>query len=112
MKFSEAKKILSPCVYKLTFPDGKMYVGKTKCLKDRVHLYSNKEHSTCKVDAAISKFGIDNVDVEIVCKVDGIKKSDLELVLSVLEIKYIRDIDTIYPKGYNVSSGGGYWVFP
>ena len=38
MKLSEVKDN-SACVYKLTFPDGKMYIGQTKDLKKRMQLY-------------------------------------------------------------------------
>lgn len=35
MKLSEVKDS-SACIYKLTFPDGKSYVGQTKDLRSRV----------------------------------------------------------------------------
>lgn len=39
MKFEEANKLKCACVYKLTYPDGKCYIGQTKCLGNRVRLY-------------------------------------------------------------------------
>lgn len=39
MKFEEAKYLQCACIYKLTYPDGKCYIGQTKCLHDRMKLY-------------------------------------------------------------------------
>lgn len=97
------------CVYCLTFPDGKEYVGKTLDIGSRIDLYIrniDKEGSGGRVMDAIRSFGIDNIEISVLCRVDGMSRSDKELCLNILEIRYIRERDCIYPKGYNTSVGG------
>ena len=38
MKIRDVKESVA-CIYKLTFPDGKIYIGQTKDLKNRMRLY-------------------------------------------------------------------------
>jgi hypothetical protein len=59
-----------------------------------------------KVSEAIKEFGIENIDVRVLSQVKCNNEVDLELCLSIMEIRYIRELDTIFPKGYNVSLGG------
>ena len=109
MKIEEAKKRRCACIYKLTFPDGKGYVGQTKDLGNRIRLYGSpilKQGNPTKVQDAISQYGMDNVHVSILREVRGFEGDDLSVVLAVLEIKYIRQEGTIWPDGYNVSIGG------
>ena len=96
------------CVYCLEFPNGMRYVGKTRNLGDRIRIYlRNVDEGTIgKVCDAIREFGWDSVNFSILASVSGMSKDDTELCLSILEIKYIREMDCIFPKGYNVSFGG------
>lgn len=105
MKLDEAKKFRGSCVYCLEFPNGKRYVGKTKCLRDRLGLYERFGGSS-SVDAAIKEFGWDVIDIQVLSDVECSDKVDLELCLGILEVKYIRDLCTLVPNGYNVSLGG------
>ena len=96
------------CVYCLEFPNGMKYVGKTCNLGDRMRIYM-RTIVGCdggKVCDAIREFGVDNVDFRVLASVSGLCKDDLELALGILEIKYIREMDCIWPRGYNVSFGG------
>lgn len=109
MKFEEAKKKSCACVYKFTFPDGKCYVGKSKNLAKRINLYLmslRDEQKSTKVVEALRIFGTEGVTVDILSEPKNVSEKDKDLVLSILEIKYIRENDSIYPKGYNVSIGG------
>lgn len=108
MKFEDVKSLVS-CIYRLRFPDGKFYVGQTKDLRGRIRLYercigdvSHDERVICALRAC----GIENVDIDILCEPSGLSGDDLSLCLSILEIKYIKENDCIYPKGYNTSIGG------
>ena len=96
------------CVYCLDFPNGMKYVGKTSDLGNRIRIYLRNLESGGggKVCDAIREFGVDNVDFRVLASVSGLCKDDLELALGILEIKYIREMDCIWPKGYNVSFGG------
>lgn len=94
------------CIYSLVFPNGKRYVGKTKNLGSRVKLYEDYGGST-EVNKAIEEFGgLDNMELEVLQEVKCRDEVDLELCLGILEIKYIRELGTVYPNGYNVSLGG------
>lgn len=93
------------CVYCLEFPNGMKYVGKTHDLGSRVGLYRRFGGSS-KVDGAIKEFGLENTSMRVLCSVGGMSKVDTELCLGILEIKYIREMDCVWPKGYNVSLGG------
>lgn len=111
MKISDAKLKHVSCVYCLTMPNGKSYIGKTRNLSDRLKLYEriyngdiSKENS--RVNDAIKEYGLESVDVSILGEVKCSDMVDLELCLSIMEIRYIRELDTIFPKGYNVSLGG------
>lgn len=107
MKLTDVKSGKFPCVYCLTFPDGKQYVGKTHDFSKRVKLYTNEKFKKSgRVNEAISKFGADSVEIEILSRINCPNDVDLELCLSIMEIKYIREKDCVYPKGYNVSLGG------
>ncbi len=105
----EISQNVKNCIYRLVFPDGKYYVGKTKDLRKRVRLYErnmNDSDGSSHVMTALREFGIENVGIEVLTSVSSRSESDIELCLSILEIKYIRDQDCIYPKGYNTSIGG------
>ena len=108
MKLENVKSSVS-CIYRIKFPDGKYYVGCTKNLRERAKLYkrSLKDMSNnSRVICAMREFGVENVDVDILCPITGLSGEDLSLCLSILEIKYIRKQDCIYPNGYNTSIGG------
>lgn len=115
MNLEEAKKKNVSCVYRLNFPNGKSYIGKTKDLSNRIRLYEQLIGSTEKetpVHKAIIEFGLNSVDVEILVQVSTSVEEDLDYALSILEIKYIRKMDTFAPNGYNVSIGGEIFSIP
>ena len=108
MKFKNVKSSVS-CIYRITFPDGKYYVGQTKNLAKRVHLYERCMRDVShdeRVICALRACGVENVDIDILCSVTNMSGDNLSLCLSILEIKYIKENDCIYPKGYNASIGG------
>lgn len=106
MTLVEAKKKSISCVYCLEFPNGKKYVGKTKELNKRMGLYERFESTSNALGEAIKEFGLDSVDVKVLCELSCRDKVCLDLALSILEIKFIRDLDTLVPNGLNVSIGG------
>lgn len=109
MNYSEAKNQKIACVYKLAFPNGKSYVGQTRNLRERLKLYLSAisfKKDKSAVDLAISEFGLDSISIDILASPTGLDGDDLLLVLSILEIKYIRDLNTLSPNGYNMSIGG------
>ena len=109
MRTEEALECRFSCVYMITFPNGKKYVGKTKDFRDRVRLYRRKFEVgdfSGQVMKAIQKYGLDVLDWSVLVRLDGLDGDDLELCLSILEIKYIRENGSLYPDGYNTSIGG------
>lgn len=109
MRTEEALECRFSCVYMITFPNGRKYVGKTKDFRDRVRLYRRKVEVgdfSGQVMKAIQKYGLDVLDWSVLVRLDGLDGDDLELCLSILEIKYIRENGSLYPDGYNTSIGG------
>ena len=106
MKIEEAKKCYYACVYCLEFPNGMKYVGKTKDLNKRMGLYLRFESTNKYLSEAIREFGWDSIEISVLSRVSCKDGVDLQLCLSILEIKYIRELCTLYPSGYNVSLGG------
>ena len=113
MRFSEVKGSFA-CIYRIKFPDGKCYVGQTLNFYDRFKLYERIYRGKMGVDSskrgrvrnAIARFGLDSLEIDVLQKVSAGSKEDLQLCLSILEIKYIREQACIYPNGYNTSIGG------
>lgn len=109
MKIKDFLKRTDKCIYCLDFPNGKSYVGKTSNLGNRIRLYlrniEGKENSG-KVAEAIKQFGVDNVELRVLSSINVSDKTDLELCLSIMELRYIRELNTLFPNGYNVSLGG------
>lgn len=110
MTIKEAKMKHISCVYCLTMPNGKSYVGKTRDLSGRMNIYSGISDGMFsgdnKISEAIKEFGVENIDVRVLSQVKCNNEVDLELCLSIMEIRHIREMGTIYPNGYNVSLGG------
>lgn len=104
MEFIEAKRKSDACIYCLTFPNGKCYIGKTKDLGSRMGLYKRFNGDNNKyLQGQIDEFGLDAIDVSILTSVKCKNDVDLDICLSLLEIKYIRELGTLYPDGLNVS---------
>lgn len=108
MSLEEVKSISISCIYRITFPNGKCYVGQTVDLGSRVRLCERcmSMKTRGRVSDALREFGIENVSWDVLRAVSVDDKDDLKLCLSILEIKYIRENDCIFPKGYNTSIGG------
>lgn len=106
MKIEEVKSCHYSCIYCLVFPNGMKYVGKTSDLGKRIDVYLKFDGSNKELSLAVNEFGWDNIDICVLSCVDCKDKVDLELCLSILEIKYIRELNTLFPNGYNVSLGG------
>jgi hypothetical protein len=54
------------------------------------------------VGRSIKKYGKDNFKIEVI-DVSATNKDDLDL----LEIRYIKELNSLHPNGYNLSLGGG-----
>ena len=94
------------CIYKLTFPNEKVYVGQTKNFKKRMQQHKNKAFNK-KSDGynnylycAIRKYGWDNIKKEEVFSCN-------ENLVDLFETEYIKFCKSTQKKfGYNLDSGG------
>ncbi len=87
-------------VYKCTnLVNGKIYIGQTiRTLKIRKYEHSRSIRSL--IGKAIKKYGIDNFMFEIIDTARDMKE------LNDLEVKYISELKSIAPAGYNLKEGG------
>lgn len=87
-------------IYKAEFPNGKVYIGKSKNFDDRKlkHSYSTRYYNT-KLTKAINKYGFDSINWEIIYETEDIEE------LNKMEIELIKKYDSI-KNGYNTSIGG------
>lgn len=107
MNMLDCLKRHDSCVYCLDFPDGKSYVGKTLDLGGRISLYiGDVGVDGGGIRPLIDEFGAQNISLRILFSMSGQKKDDKDLCLSLMEIKYIRELGTLRPNGYNTSLGG------
>ena len=82
--------------------NGMQYVGQTSNISARNrHFKSLKSRYSCEIlDSDRRKYGVDNFELEILAEVETQEEA------WELEQTFIKAYNTIYPNGYNVSSGG------
>ena len=83
------------CIYKLTSPSGKIYIGQTQCLYRRFRDYRKPKANEYLMNA-ILKYGLENISVEILEK---------DLLLDELDEREQFYLDTLQPfkdNGYNI----------
>lgn len=100
------RKSSTYCLYKLTFPNEKCYIGITRQnLNARWlcgHGYKPKKGKTSIIDNAIKEFGWDNVIKEVLIDYSMTKEE-----AAVAEIEYISKYNSNDPRyGYNIQEGG------
>lgn len=106
MKFEELKNEKFACIYMLTFLDGMRYIGKTKDIGGRIRLYKKNMNKKGLISKHIDRYGTQCVDISILNRVSLTNADDLDVVLSILEIKHIKENGTLSPNGLNLSIGG------
>lgn len=97
------------CIYRITFPNNKNYIGRSiKPLYNIKHRYFVTELKNSKrpVIQAIKKYGVENVIIDIIEEYNDITN----LLLNEKEYNYIKEYNSmIFENGYNVAEGGGYY---
>lgn len=89
-------------VYCLTSPSNKKYIGQTIRGLDK-RLSEHEQRPDCLIIFnAIKKYGIENLKREILFTNDDDDEDELDEI----EIKYIKEMNTLYPNGYNIRTGG------
>jgi group I intron endonuclease len=90
-------------IYKITNPFGKIYIGKTTRLNDRISCYRNNQSPEQRlISRSISKYGWDNHIFEIIDEAPFIELNELEQ-------KYIQEYNSFFPnnkQGMNLTKGG------
>lgn len=88
-------------IYKLTNTiTGKLYIGQTTMSLARRWAVHKAARRTSPLTSSIKKHGAKNFKVEIIDRATSLDE------LHKLEVFYIKDLNTVYPYGYNLSSGG------
>lgn len=92
------------CIYKLTSPSGKIYIGQTKDFKKRMSQYRQGAAKGQRyLRAAIKKYTWDNFSYEILKELRTHSSEKLDK----WEIYYIQKYKSTDPEiGYNISTGG------
>ena len=95
------------CIYMLTSPSGKRYIGQTINLKNRMQKYAcNDSKAQVAIYRAIKKYGWKSFDVDILLEVK--RNDNVREILNIFESAFIRKLNTIDPYGYNLTYGGDY----
>ena len=94
-------------IYKYTSPSGKCYIGQTKHEKERrkAFLNENKDYSGPRINNARLKYGPRNFEYEIIFRVESLIESEVNELLNLKEMQYIKLFDS-FENGYNSNSGG------
>lgn len=93
----------SGVIYRLSFPNGKSYIGMTERTLDwrlRSHVYCAKRGHRSALYSAIRMYGADAISAEILARGDS--RADLQD----LERRFIAEFNSRSPGGYNLTSGG------
>jgi group I intron endonuclease len=96
-------------IYKITFPSGKVYIGRTYNVRKRIAGHKRSafnKNSSNSVHRAMRKYGRDNWKVETLAEIDG------ESAAIIMEEKLIKEHDSVrngYNDTYNGNGGGDIW---
>ena len=83
------------CIYKLTSPSGKIYIGQTQSLYDRVRRYRGGKFNKY-MKRAVDKYGLENIKLEILEKDIPLEKLDER------EQFYLDTLQPFGDNGYNI----------
>lgn len=90
-------------IYKITNKlNNKIYIGQTVDFKKRMkeHRYGRNIRQNMLIDRAYRKYGAENFEEEIIYEANTQSEADE------IERKYINELSTLKPNGYNVLEGG------
>lgn len=90
-------------IYKLTNNfNGMSYIGQTiGTVSARIRGHKSLKNNKCPyLKNAINKYGFENFKIETLAETED------RVLLDQLEIKFIKEHNTLFPNGYNLKSGG------
>ena len=88
------------CIYKLTSPSNKIYIGQTQCLYDRIRRYRGGKFNKY-MKRAVDKYGLENIKLEILEKDIPLEKLDER------EQFYLDALQPFNDNGYNICKEAG-----
>lgn len=101
MKLMSLSGIKNYCIYRLTSPSGKVYIGQTCNFKARMRKYKGKATiNQQKIYRAIQKYGWDNFTKEIILENLTLEEANQK---EILQIKLHNSVK----EGYDIAHGGG-----
>ena len=90
----------NPCIYMITSPSNKIYVGQTTNFKKRYNSHKNSNNTQQKLYYSFNKYGFENHKIEIIHYCNKNELNNWEKF-------YIKLFDTFSSKhGLNLTSGG------
>ena len=96
---------VTQCIYRLTSPSGKCYIGQTLNLKKRLNHYKNLDcQQQTNLYHAIVKYGWDCFILDILW--EPTNKEHIKQQLNELETHYMKEHNSLQPNGYNLKLGG------
>ena len=94
------------CIYKITNNlNGKSYIGQSKAkVRNRWHRHicGDKSYKNSAIHNAITKYGTNNFTFSVIDICETVEQMDYK------EKMYIKQINTVAPNGYNITTGGGH----
>jgi group I intron endonuclease len=102
IKDEEIKEVMGPrgIIYKITSPSGKIYVGQTvRSFEKRMQEHRQETSCCTSIKRAIDKYG-DEMNYEII--EDNVPQEQLDE----REIYWIKELNSLAPSGYNLTTGG------
>ena len=81
-------------------PDGKFYIGQTENFSARMARHRQMDGSSPSFHEALKQFGLDRLNVRIIAQTDSPDEADI------LERRYIKLFNSLFPHGYNMTLGG------
>ncbi len=87
-------------IYKHTSPSGKSYIGQTTDISKRNKGHKQEKGNKAFFSSVIKKYGWDNFSYDILCIVTTQEEADTA------ERENILLHNTLYPNGYNKTTGG------
>lgn len=86
--------------------NGKQYVGQTvQQMEARWSMHKSGSSGCVGLKAAFEKYGSDNFTIEKICDVNSLEE------LSKMERKFIKELSSMSPNGYNLTTGGEQAIF-
>ncbi len=81
-------------------PEGKFYIGQTENFAVRMACHRRADGACPSFHAALQQFGFDRLSPRIIAQTDSPDEADI------LERRYIKLFNALFPHGYNMTLGG------